>query len=73
MFLFIGNDFFDDGRNGSGAAITDRLPSNFQDIDIRKEALLGSYLKLFNKRPADQALSHQFALDMQTLAVSLSY
>jgi hypothetical protein len=49
------------------------LPSNFEDIDIRKEALLGSHFQPFNEGFADQTLSHQSALDMQTFPVALSY
>jgi hypothetical protein len=49
MFLFIGSDLFDDGWNRPDAPITDGLSPNFQDIDVRKKALLGSHLKFFNK------------------------
>ena len=37
--LLVRNDLFDNLRESSGPAVTDRLSSNLQDVDIREERL----------------------------------
>jgi hypothetical protein len=48
VLFLIGDYFLDKTRQSFNPAVTDGLAADFQDIDIRKESLLGSNLKAFN-------------------------
>jgi hypothetical protein len=56
-----------------GSPIANGLPSDFHNVDIRKEAHLRSEIKAFQKRSAHQAFSHKATFYVKSFSIFFTH